>query len=121
MAQAHLEDGVRLPLCEPERPNQRGFGPIGFANDANDLVEVEVDEQESVEQVHTLLDRLAPVLKPTPDRITPVVEPLAQELGQTEHFRPPVETQDIEVEAVAGFKVGFGKEMAHQALGVAAS
>ncbi len=58
LAQADLEDVLGLAVAEPEAGDERRLGLVGVADDADDLVEVEIGDDIAFEQLETGIDFL---------------------------------------------------------------
>ena len=81
-AQAHVQHGVGLDFGQAECPHQGGARLIFLAHDADDLVEVQIDDEVAVEDFEAPGDMRQAMRGAALQHLVPVVEPFAQHLAQ---------------------------------------
>ena len=114
MAQAGFEDRLRLCLGQLEALHQDRLRLVLAADDADDLVQVQERGQQAVENVQPGLDALEAVLQAPAHGFGAELEPLLEQLLQVVHPRPAVETDHVQVHAIAALKIGGGEQVRHQ-------
>ena len=87
LAQAHVEDGFRLHLGQVELFHHQLFGVILFADDADDLIQVEESDEETAEDFQAPFDLLQAVLGTPHQDDLAVVEVGLQHIAQVHHPR----------------------------------
>ena len=118
LAQPHVQHGVGLHLVEAEARHQRGLRIILLADDADHLVEVEMDDEEAGQQLEALLDPAAAVQAAPAQHLAAVGQPGAQQLPQVEDPRRRPVHQHVEVDGDAHLQVGQPEQLGHDRLGV---
>ena len=74
-AQAHVQDRLGLHVGQAEALDQARLGLLLLADDADHLVEVEVDQQVAVQDLQPALDRGQAVVGAADQDLVPVIEP----------------------------------------------
>jgi hypothetical protein len=103
LAQAGVEDGVGLDLRQAEAGDQDGLGLVLLADDADDLVEVEEDDQQAVQDVQPLLDGLASRPGAAGQHLAAVVQEGHADLLQAHDARRAGGVQHVHVDREADF------------------
>ena len=114
LAQADLQDVLGLPLGQPEGLHQRGLGLIRFADDADDLVDVEQHQLPPFKDMDAVLDLAQAVGAAPAHGMQPEVDPLLQDLSERLLARPLVLTQHHQVDGHRGFQTGAGQQRVDQ-------
>ena len=81
-AQARVEDVDDLRLGQREADFERLLRLLVLANDADDLVEIEKDDDHAGEKLEPLVDRRQPMARATHEHRAAVVEPLLQRFAE---------------------------------------
>ena len=118
LAQARVEDVVGLVVAQLEARHQHGLGFVLAADEADDLIEVEVCDQQAFEQVQAPLDLVETMLEPTRHRVAAETQPLGQERLEALDLRAAIEPDHVQVDAVALLEIRRREEVAHQLVGV---
>ena len=107
-----------MHIAEAEFRNQLRLRIVLAANDANDLVDIEVCDQIAVENFETMLDLLEPVRRTADKNLDPMLQPLPKHVAQIEHIGNLSRRQHVHVEADADLKFGRTEEAFHQQHGI---
>ncbi len=83
-----------------------------------DLVEIQVGDQQAVEDMQARIEHLEPVLQPANHGRLAEFQPLEQHLLQAHHARAPVESDDVEIDAVVSLEIGRREQVRHQRVGI---
>ena len=86
-SQSQVQDGFRLHVRELELRDQLGLWIILAADDANDLVDVEVGNEVAVEDFKPLLDLVETKRRAANEDFDSVFEPLRKHIAQRQHVR----------------------------------
>ena len=114
VAQAGVQDGFGLCLAEGEGRHEDGARFVFCADDADDFVEVEVGDEQALQDVQALIDRVQAVVQAAAHGFFAVHQPFAQDLSEVFHLRTAVKADHVHLRAVAFFEVGGGEEVLHQ-------
>ena len=112
--QAHVEDGLGLHVGDGEALHQHGLGLILGADDVDDLVEVQIGDEETAEDLQPLLDLGEAVLRAANEHVLLVVEPLDENVLQAEHVGDRALGEHVHVEGDAALELGELEEALHQ-------
>jgi hypothetical protein len=107
-----------LHLGQLEFADQLGLRLILEADDADDLVEVEVGDQVPVEHLEPVLDLLEPELGAADQNIDAMLEPLAEHVAQGEYVRDLPGGEHVHVEAEADLELGELEHALHHHHGI---
>ncbi len=112
-AQPRVEDVVGLHLGQREARDQRGLRLVLLADDADHLVEVEVDDQHaaSTSSRCSIWPRRWRERRISTDAA--MVDPLLQRLGEADDARHDAIDQHVHVERNAGFELGQPEQALH--------
>ena len=91
LAQADLEDVLGLAVTQLEAGDQRRFGLVRLADDADHLVDVEEDDVPAFEDVDAIVGLGQTEFAASAHRGQAELAPLADQVGQRLLARPPVE------------------------------
>ena len=114
VAQTGVQDGFGLRLAEGEGCHEDGARLVFCADDADDFVEVEVGDEQALQDVQALIDRVQAVVQAAAHGFFAVHQPFAQDLSEVFHLRTAVKADHVHLRAVAFFEVGGGEEVLHQ-------
>ena len=118
VAQPQVEDRLGLDVGEPELLHQDGLRLVLLADDADDLVDIEVGNQQAIEDVQPLVDAFQPEAEPPLDRVDAERQPVLQQAAQVPDGGTAVGTDDVQVHPKRLLEVRGGKQMAHQRIDV---
>ena len=114
LAQADFQDVLGLPLGELESLHQCGLRLVGLADDADHLVDVQVDKHPPFEDVDAVV-HLAKAMPGAPrDGVEAEIHPFAQHLAQRLLARPAVQADGHHVDRHRGFHAGVGQQHGHE-------
>ena len=116
VAQAGVQYGFGLGFAEVEGAHEDGARFVFAADDADDFVEVEVDDEQACEDVQAVVDGDETVVQAAAHGVFAVGQPFAEDLPQVFDLRAAIEADHVHLRAVAFFEVGGGKEVLHEAL-----
>ena len=97
-AQPQLEDVFGLHLAQLEHVDQAGASLVGVvarADDLDDLVDVEDRDEQSLDEVQSLLPPREAELRSAGDHREPVVEVDLQQVAQAKGLRPAAHERDV--------------------------
>ena len=118
MAQFKVENSVSLHRCEAEPLHHDRFRLILVSNNRNHLINIEVGDNQTIKNMQAINHLLQTMLKATANDLCTPSEPLSQYLTQVFHLRTTINTDHIEVNAVAALKISGGKQVRHQLLNI---
>ena len=113
-SQAHVQDGFCLGFAQGEVRHQAGFGLVFLADDADDVVDVEVDDQVAVQHLDPAFDRRQTVVRSPHQHVMAVVEPAPQHLRQRHDPRRPRCIQHVHIQRKSCFQGGDAEHRLHQ-------
>ena len=114
VTQLEFEDRLGLHVGDAEALHQHRLGLVVAADDGDDFVDVQERHQQAFEHMQAVADLLQPVFQTASHGGHAVLEPFDQNLAQSPHARAPVQTDHVQVHAIAAFQVGGGKQVRHQ-------
>ena len=114
MTQLGIENGIRLDFRERKALHQHRLGLILATDDANHLIKVQVRREQALEDVQPGEHLLETPVEPASHRADAKLQPLAEDLAQPHDFRPTVEADHVEIDAVITLKIRGRKEVRHQ-------
>ena len=114
-AQAGVEDGVGLDFGELEAGHQGGLRLVLLADDADHLVEVEIDDEQAAQDLQAAVDLAEAVAGAALQHHAAVVDPFPQRLGEADHTsarRPP--TRTFMLSGMRALQLGQPEQRFHQ-------
>ena len=114
IAQAHVEDGFGLDIRQLPAGDHHLLGLILLADDADDLVDVEVCDQQAAEDFQPPLDLRQPVARAADQNFLAMLQPLDEDALERQHVRHLAARQDVHVEREAAFELGQLENGFHQ-------
>ena len=118
LAQAHVQDGVGLHLAQVEGAHELALGLVVVADDADDLVQVQIGDQQSAEDFQPPLDVAQAVVAAAHKDLVAVIEERGEDLAQGHHPGRVGCIQHVHVEADAHLQVGLPEKLLHQHFGL---
>ena len=118
MTQFQFEDRFSLGFRNAKPRHQLRLRFIFMTNDFNHFVNVEERHQQTFEDVQALEDFFQTVVQTTSHGIAAERQPFGEDLQQVFHRRTTIETNHVQVDAVAFFQIGGGKQVVHHLLHV---
>ncbi len=116
--QPHVEDRFGLRVGQLEGRHQLGLRLILLADDPDDLVEIEIGDQVTCEDLEAALDLVEPVTGAAFQNDHAMIEEALQHLAQTHHARRPGRVQHVHVQGEPDLKIGLLEQHLHQHLGI---
>ena len=101
-----------------QRAHHLGLRVVGLADDADHLVEIEVDDDLPAQDLDAAGDRGEPVAAAALQHIAAMVEKGLQRLLQAHHPRHAGGVEHVEVERHPDFELGQAEQLLHQHLGI---
>ena len=114
IAQPQIEDGFGLEIREFEALHQHWFRFVLGADDLYDLIDVEVGDKQSVQDVQSIGDNLQTMLQAPLHGLAPELEPLLQHIQEVEHPRPALEVDNVHVDAHRALERRRREQVRHQ-------
>lgn len=99
--QPHIEDGFGLIVGEREGGDQRRLGVVLLADDADDLIEIEVGNDVAFEHFEAIGDLLKPVLAAADQHDLAVIEPRLERIGKTHDARQRALVEHVQIKREA--------------------
>ncbi len=100
--QPHVEDRLGLHVGERKPRHQPRLRLVLLADDADDLVEVEVDRKVAVEHLDPAFDRGEAMARAAFQHLVAVIEPGSQHFDEAHHTRRPRGVEHVHIEAENG-------------------
>ena len=97
-AQAHFDDGRSLDVRQLETLDHRLLGGVGRlrgADDAHDLVDVVLRDQQTLHDVQTLLGLALVEARAAHDDVVAVLDEVFDQVAHRQHLRPAVDQRDV--------------------------
>ena len=97
-AQAHFDDGRSLNVRQLETLDHRLLGGVGRlrgADDAHDLVDVVLRDQQTLHDVQTLLGLALVEARAAHDDVVAVLDEVFDQVAHRQHLRPAVDQRDV--------------------------
>ena len=116
--QPHVEDRLRLDLGQLPAGGHLRLWVVAFADDAYHLVEIDIDDDLTVQNLHAAGDRREPMAATPLQHDAEVIEKGLQCLLQAHHPRYAERVEHIQVERHPHLELGQAKELLHQQFGV---
>ena len=113
-AQAHVEDRLGLDVGQLEAAHQLRLRLVLVADDADDLVDVEIGDQEAAEDFQPPLDLAEPMARAADQHVLAVVQPFLQHVAQRQDVGHPALRQHVHVERNARLEIGQPEQRFHQ-------
>ena len=104
IAQAQVEDCFGLDVGQLETLHQHRLWLVFLANDRDDLVDIQIGDQQTIENVQAIVNDLQAMIETLRDRFLAELQPFLEHLDQIEHARPAVQADDIHVDAHRALK-----------------
>ncbi len=117
-AQPHVEDRLDLHLAEAPARHHLGLRLVGLADDADHLVEIDIDDDKAAQHLDATRDRGEAVPALALQYLAAVVEKGLQRLLQIHHPRHPRGIDDIEIERHPDFQLGQPEQLLHHHFGI---
>ena len=114
LAQADFEDVFGLDVAQLEGGDQVGLWVVRFADDLDDLVDVEQDRLPAFEDVDALFGGAQAVAGAALDGGQPETAPLGDDRIKRSLARRPGDAEHGEVDRRVGFQAGVGEQQADQ-------
>src|SRR6185312_329962 len=111
VTQPGVEDLLGLLVRELEALHQHRLRLILAADDADHLVEIEVDDEQAIQDVQPPADPLQPVLQASGDGGNSEIEPLRQDGLEPHDARASIEADDVEVDAIVALEIRRGEQV----------
>ena len=118
MAQFQFEDRFGLGFADAKARHQGRLRFVLGTNDLNHFVNVEERHQQTFEDMQALKHFLQTMVQTTAHRIAAEGQPFGEDLQQVFHRRTTVQTNHVQVDAVAFFQIGSGEQVVHHLLHV---
>ena len=113
-AQTRVEDRVGLEFGKLEPLHQGRLRLVLLADDADDLVEVEIDDEEAAEDFKPALDLGEAMARAPLQHDAAMVEPFAERIGEADHAGDQPADQHVHVERNSCFEFGEPEKRFHQ-------
>ncbi len=113
MTQFQFEDRFRLGFRKAKPRHQRRFRFIFITNDLNHFVDIEKRHQQTFEDMQALEDFLQTIVQSAAHGIAAEHQPFGENFQQVFHRRTTIQTDHIEVNAIALFQIGGSEEVVH--------
>ncbi len=94
------------------------MGSSAWADDADHLVEIDVDDDEAAQHLHAPGDGGEPMPAAPQQHLATMVEKRLQRLLQVHHARWPAASMTLRVERDAHFQLGQPEQLLHQDVGI---
>ena len=115
-AQPHVEDRVSLDFGQIPARDHLGLRVVALADNADHLVEIDIDDDLAVEDLHAPGDRRKTMAARPLQHVAAMIEKSLQCLLQIHHPRHALRVEDIEIERHPHFELGQAEELLHQHL-----
>ncbi len=116
VAEFELEDRLGLGLGDIETLHHHPARLFLGADDLDHLVDVEVGDEQTFEDVQAGQHLVETILQAAAHRLTAEAQPLGEDGLEIFHLGPVVQTQDVEVDPVVLLQVRGGEQVGHQPL-----
>src|SRR5579885_3082543 len=113
-AQAQVEDRLRLQLAQIPARHELRLRLVALADDADHLVDVEIDDDLALEDLHAPRDRREAVAGAALQHDAAVIEEGLQRLLQIHDARHAGGVEDVEVERNARLELARAEQRLHQ-------
>ena len=117
-AQPHVEDRLGLHLGQVPAGHHLGLRVVALADDADHLVEIDIDDDLAAQDLHAAGDRGETVAAAPLQHDPAMVEKGLQRLLQVHHPRHAERVEHIEVERHPDFELGQPEQLLHQHFGI---
>ncbi len=113
MTQTGVEDFLRLLLGELEALHEHRLRLVLATDDADHLVQIEVRDQHTFEDMQAARNLIEAVLQTASHRRNPEFEPFRQQVLETEHARPAIEADDVEIDTIVPLEIRRREQVVH--------
>ncbi len=113
-AQPHVEDRLGLNVGQLPLLDHPLLGVVVFADDADDLVDVEIDDHLPAQDLHAAGDGVEAEFGAALQHVAAMIEPGLQRLFQIHDARHGLRVEHVEIERDALFELGRAEERFHQ-------
>ena len=118
IAQFQFQNSLSLNIGDPETLHKRGLGLFLCSNDMNHFVNIKERNEVTVQDMQSLQYAIEAVFQPTPNGRGAKFQPLLENSIQPFNPWATVDTDHIEIDAVAAFQIRTGVQVAHKSLKV---
>src|SRR5579872_4571622 len=94
------------------------FGVVVIADEADDFVDMEIDDHQALEDLAAMRDRLAAEARTALQHLATMIEEGLERLLQIHHARHAVLVEDVEIEPDTGLEFGGAEQRFHQHRGL---
>ncbi|MNV34760.1 hypothetical protein D3C71_1261890 [compost metagenome] len=113
MAQFQFKDRFSLGFADAKTRHQGWLRLVLSANNLDHFIDIEERHQQTFEDMQALKDFFQTIVQTATHRITTERQPLGQDLQQVFHRRATIQTNHVQVNAVAFFQIGGDEQVAH--------
>ncbi len=113
MAQPGIENLLGLLVRELEALHQHRLRLVLAADDADHLVEIEIDDEQAFEDVQPPADLVQAVLQAPRDGGDAELEPFREDGLEPHHARAAIEADDVEIDAVIALEIRGREQVVH--------
>ena len=113
VTQLGLENGFRLLVRQGKSSDQHLLRFVLRADDADYLIQIQIGDQQTVEDVQTRIDLTQSMLESPDDRAFAVDQPFRKQSFEPHHPRTTIQANHVHIDAIGALKVGGGEQMRH--------
>ncbi len=118
LTQFDVQDGICLDVRQPIAIHQLKLGVVFFADDADDFIDIQVSNQQTCQDVQSLINLIQAVIEPANDHTTTHRQPLRQDGFEVFDFRLAIDADHVHIDPKTGLKIGIGEQMAHDFINI---
>ncbi len=100
-------------LAEPEARHQHRLGFVLGADNADHLIEVEVGDAQTFQQVQAAFDLGEAVIETARHRIDTETQPFGEDALEILYLRPAIQADHVEIDAETLFQIRGGEQVLH--------